>query len=109
MKHILNIPGWMFSTLSRKRILTAFLYIGLVAVFSGCDSEDATDCLQTDGDAITRTLELPFFNKVRTENDIRLEITQGDTQHIIIETRENLFNDLVFKVEDETFIMQNNT
>ncbi|MFT5890862.1 MAG: hypothetical protein ACI9Y7_000960 [Dokdonia sp.] len=104
MKHILNIQRWMLGTLSRKRILTALLFITLSY---GCDSEDAIDCLQTDGDPITRTLELPFFDKVRTENDMRLEITQGNTQSITIETRENLFNDLVFKVEDDTFIMQN--
>lgn len=80
-------------------LLTTLLY--------SCDSEDANNCIQTDGDAITRTIELPFFDKVRTENDIRLEITQGDIQSVTIETRENLFNDLVFKVEDDTFIMQN--
>ena len=104
MKQILNIQKWILGTLSRKRILAALL---LITLSYGCDSEDAIDCLQTDGDRITRTLELPFFDQVRTENDIRLEITQGDTQSITIETRENLFNDLVFKVEDDTFIMQN--
>ncbi|WP_299765093.1 head GIN domain-containing protein [uncultured Dokdonia sp.] len=105
MKYILNIKGWILGTLSRKRILTSSLLI--LTLICSCDSEDATDCLQTDGDAITRTIELPFFDKVRTENDMRLEITQGETQQIIVETRENLFNDLVFKVEDDTFIMQN--
>ncbi len=122
MKHILNIQKWMHGTLSRKRtceihdhrksiavkrILTVLLLSTLLTLLYGCDSEDAIDCLQTDGDPITKTLELPFFDKVRTENDMRLEITQGDTQSITIETRENLFNDLVFKVEDDTFIMQN--
>ena len=104
MKHILNTYIQVLYTLSRKRILIISL---LSTLFCSCDSEDATDCLQTDGDAITRILELPFFDKVRTENDMRLEITQGDVQSITIETKENLFNDLVFKVEGETFIMQN--
>ncbi|MFC4635726.1 head GIN domain-containing protein [Dokdonia ponticola] len=105
MKHIKHIQIGMFYTLSRKRILAAFLFIAIL--LPSCNSEDANDCLQTDGDAITRTIELPFFDKVRTENDIRLEITQGATQSITVETRENLFNDLVFKVEDDTFVMQN--
>lgn len=112
MRHIKYIQTWWLCTLlsareagSRKRILAPLLLIGMV--LSSCNSEDATDCLQTDGDAITRTIELPFFDKVRTENDIRLEITQGITQSITVETRENLFNDLVFKVEEETLIMQN--
>ncbi len=105
MKHIKYIQRWLFYTLSRKRILATFLFIG--TLLASCNAEDANDCLQTDGDAITRTIALPFFDKVRTENDIRLEITQGPTQSITIETRENLFNDLVFKVEDDTFVMQN--
>jgi len=104
MKHYLNIQGRILGTLSRKRILVMLL---LTTLLYSCDSEDANNCIQTDGDAITRTIELPFFDKVRTENDIRLEITQGDIQSVTIETRENLFNDLVFKVEDDTFIMQN--
>ncbi len=105
MIHTINIKKWMLSTLSRKRIITSSLLI--LTFLYGCDSEDANDCLQVDGDDIIRTIELPFFDKVRTENDMRLEITQGDTQNIIIETKENLFNDLVFKVENETFVMQN--
>lgn len=105
MKHIKHIQIWWLCTLSRKRILASLLFIG--TLLPSCNSEDATDCLQTDGEAITRTIELPFFDKVRTENDIRLEITQGATQSITVETRENIFNDLVFKVEDDTFVMQN--
>lgn len=91
-------------SLSRKH--TLYIVIASILIYS-CDSENATDCLQTDGDPITRSIELPFFNKVRTENDMRLEITQGEQQQITIETRENLWNDLVFKVENETFVMQN--
>lgn len=106
MKHSIKTYMKLSILLSRKRIhIITLLLITVLA--TSCDSENANDCLQVDGDDITRTIELPFFDKVRTENDIRLEITQGDTQNIIIETKENLFNDLVFKVENETFIMQN--
>jgi hypothetical protein len=104
MKHYLKTYMRTFFLLSRKRTTATLL---LIIVFISCDSENANDCLQVDGDDITRTIELPFFDKVRTENDMRLEITQGETQSITIETKENLFNDLVFKVEDDTFIMQN--
>ncbi|MEP0264024.1 head GIN domain-containing protein [Dokdonia sp.] len=93
-----------FFLLSRKHIIATLL---LTTICISCDSENANDCLQVDGDDIIRTIELPFFDRVRTENDMRLEITQGETQNITIETKENLFNDLVFKVEDDTFIMQN--
>lgn len=105
MKQYLKTRMKILFLLSRKRIIATFSLMTVILI--SCDSENANDCLQVDGDDITRTIELPFFDRVRTENDMRLEITQGETQSIIIETKENLFNDLVFKVEDSTFIMQN--
>lgn len=87
-------------------ILVIFI-ISLNTLLS-CDSEDALDCLQTEGDAITRSIELPPFTRVRIDNDISIEITQGATQQIIIETKANLWTDLAFFVDNGTFIAQNN-
>ncbi len=93
------------STLSRKRSITLFI---ITLVLSSCNSEDATDCLQTDGEIISRSITLPEFTRVRIDNDVSIEITQGDSQSITIETRANLWNDLAFFVEGDTFIARNN-
>lgn len=105
---IQKIVVFRFSTLSRKRNLPLSLAMSLLIILTSCNSEDATDCLQTDGEAITRSITLPEFTRVRIDNDVSIEITQGDTQSITVETRANLWNDLAFKVEDDTFIAQNN-
>lgn len=86
----------------------SLLLLIVILLFISCNDEDATDCLQTSGDPITRSIELPAFTRVRIDNDVSIEITQGDTQEITIETRANLWSDLAFFVEDDTFIAQNN-
>ena len=97
-----------FSTLSRKQYLFISIICLLLITLSSCDSENAPDCFQLDGDPITRVIEMPLFTKVRIDNDINIEITQGDTQEIIIKTRDNLWSDLAFFIEDDTFVARNN-
>ncbi len=99
------VVKFYISTLSRKRS-TVLLLISLI--LSSCNSEDTTDCLQTDGERISRSITLPQFTRVRIDNDVSIEITQGSQQSIMIVTRENLWSDLSFTVEDNTFIAQNN-
>ncbi len=93
------------STLSRKRNL--ILHLLIVLLFS-CDTENANDCLQTDGDIITYEIELPVFTKIQMEDDIRVILKQGSEQQVIIETGENLVSDLYFEVTEETLVLQNN-
>lgn len=87
---------------------TIVLLLMAIPLFLSCNSEDASDCFQTSGDMITRSVSLPTFTKVRIDNDVSIEITQGNTQEITIETRANLWSDLAFFVEGDTFIAQNN-
>lgn len=91
-----------------KKPRTWYAILFMVILCVSCNSEDANDCLQTNGDPITRSIELPAFTAVRIDNDLSIEITQGDTQQITIDTRENLWSDLAFFVEDGTFIARDN-
>lgn len=102
------MKNFCLCTLSRKRILILSYCTGLLVLLAGCNSEEATDCLQTDGEVISRSITLPEFTRVRIDNDVSIEITQGLTQEITIETRANLWSDLSFTVEDNTLIAQNN-
>ncbi len=92
-------------TLSRKRILPIILLI--IATIS-CDSENANNCLQTDGDTITYEEIVPAFSRIQLENDIQVILKEGPEQEVLIETGENLVSDLTIKVEQETLILQNN-
>ena len=77
-----------------------FLYIALIALFFGCNSENAWDCFQTTGDIIQQEYELDGFNKIIVWNRVQLFISQGDERKVVIETGENLINEVRVRVED---------
>jgi len=103
--NIQNIKFKVLPTLLRKRI--AFLYSFILVLSLSCDTEDGFDCLQTDGDIISRTLDLAPFTRIQFEDDIRVELRQGDTQEVILETGENLLSDLNIFVNNGVLIAQN--
>lgn len=91
-----------------KRNINCAIIILLSISLCACDSETANDCLQTDGDSVTFTVDLPFFDKIQLENDMRLRIEEGPVQLVSVSTGENLVPDLVVAVQDEFLILQNN-
>lgn len=82
-------------------------YIIFSLVLLGCNSENAGNCFQTAGDIIKNEVEIPIFDKVVVHARIELIITQGDTQKVVIESGENLLNDITFEVIDNTLILKN--
>ena len=58
------------------------------------------DCFQTTGDIIQQEYELDGFNKIIVWNRVQLFISQGDERKVVIETGENLINEVRVRVED---------
>ena len=83
-------------------------YIILVFCFISCNSESVSDCFQTEGSVIQEEFNLGFFNKIRIEDDVTLILKQASEQKIIIETGENLLNDVTVFIENETLVIQDN-
>lgn len=71
-----------------------------------CNSEDALDCFQTQGNTVVTQVSVPVFSKIRIEDDVSLVIRQGDTREVLIETGENLLNDVSVTVEGETLVIR---
>ncbi len=82
------------------------IYILCIICCIGCNTENAPDCFQTQGNIISTQFEVPFFLKIRIEDDVSLVIRQGATQRVIIETGENLLNDVSVTVEDEILVIR---
>ena len=84
------------------------IYILLIATFFfSCDSEDASDCLQTAGDIVKVTVDMPNFNKIVVHENVELIVIDGPTQKIEIETGENLLNDIRVEVIDKQLVLNN--
>ncbi|TGV03657.1 DUF2807 domain-containing protein [Flavivirga rizhaonensis] len=65
-----------------------------------CDSENSGDCFQKTGRIIQQEIVVDFFDKILVNRDIELVIKEGIQQQVIVETGENLMNDVEAVVLD---------
>ena len=76
----------------------------------GCDSESAWNCIQSTGDRVQVTIDVPAFQTVVVNRDIELVITEGANHEVIVETGENLLDDIrVEVVNGKLRLTDNNT
>ena len=73
----------------------------------GCSSESAPDCVQTEGTIIREEIQLEKFNEIMVYKRVKLFIEQGEEQKVIIETGENLINEVSAEVENSRLILKN--
>ncbi|MFB9053440.1 head GIN domain-containing protein [Formosa undariae] len=82
----------------------------IVLCVCSCDSESANDCFQTTGTSISRTIDIDAFDKILVNRNIELTLIQGPELKAVIETGENLINDVEVKVVNgELQLTDNNT
>jgi len=65
-----------------------------------CNSEDALDCFQTEGNIVQQEVVVSSFDKIVVNRDIELIVKEGSDYKVIIETGENLLNDVLATVVD---------
>lgn len=73
----------------------------------GCDSENGLDCFQTAGPIVQETFAVPSFAKINVEERVQLLIGHGAEQKVVIETGENLLNDIDVTVTDGILTVSN--
>ncbi|TBW30331.1 head GIN domain-containing protein [Gramella sp. KN1008] len=84
-----------------------FLGLIMILLISGCSSEEAPDCFQTAGAIIQEEVKLDPFTEIMVYERVKLFIEQGDKQKVVIETGENLINDVAVRVQDGRLILRN--
>ncbi len=84
-----------------KNLLLLFLFLLLIS----CDSDSANDCFQTTGRDITQEFEVDEFSKILVNRNVELIITQGDSHRVLVETGENLLNDISVQVNNNQLIL----
>jgi hypothetical protein len=73
-----------------------------------CESENTGDCFQKTGKIIQEEVTVSMFNKILVNRDIELKVKDGTEQKVIIETGDNLLNDVIAIVEDGRLILTDN-
>lgn len=85
-------------------------YIVFFTLVFACDSENTGDCFQKTGNIIQQDITVGAFTKILINRDIELIVKQGLTQKVVIETGENLLNDVTAEViEDRLILTDDNT
>lgn len=84
-----------------KRLICIFI---LISCF-GCDSESASDCFQTSGQIIQQEIVVTNFNRILVNRDIELIIKQGLDYEVVVETGENLINDVSVEVIGDQLVL----
>lgn len=84
--------------------------VGIMLLFliTACDSEDANNCFQKTGAIIQQEVVVSNFEKILVNRDVELIVKEGTEQRVVIETGENLINDVTVLVTDNRLILTDN-
>ena len=86
------------------------LKILAVIVLLSCDNESGSDCFKTSGQIIQQEVSITSFEKILVNRDVELVVKEGSEFQVIIETGENLMNDVeTVVVDNELRITDNNS
>ncbi|TCK67465.1 putative autotransporter adhesin-like protein [Winogradskyella wandonensis] len=83
------------------------IYIYCCFILFACDSENASDCFQTAGTLVQEEFTVDNFSRVLVNRDIELIIKEGP-QQVIVETGENLLNDIEVEVVGNQLVLTDN-
>jgi len=84
------------------------IYIAIAFLFLACDSENGSDCLKKAGTIIQREITVDSFTRIVVFERVQLFIEEGPEQKVILESGENLINDVEVKVEDGQLLVTDN-
>ncbi|WP_298541526.1 head GIN domain-containing protein [uncultured Aquimarina sp.] len=78
-----------------------------VFLFIACDTENALDCFQRTGDIIRQEVEISDFTRILVNPGVELILKEGETTSVIIETGDNLLDEVSTVVEGDRLILSN--
>jgi len=81
-------------------------YIILTILIAGCDSENASDCFQRTGDIVRQEIEVDSFSKIIVEPNVELVLKQGENISVVVETGDNLLNEVSAVVKNDQLILE---
>tara|TARA_R110000868_G_scaffold377378_1_gene642674 strand:- start:1275 stop:2033 length:759 start_codon:yes stop_codon:yes gene_type:complete len=83
------------------------IFILILAIFLGCNSENAGDCFQKSGAIVQEEISLNEFSLITVFEGVKLVVKQGVEQKVVLETGENLRNDITVEVIDNRLVVRN--
>ncbi len=78
-----------------------------VCLLIACDTENAPDCFQRTGNVVRKAVSVPDFTRILVLPNVEVILKQGDTTAVVIESGDNLINEVSARVEDNRLILEN--
>ncbi len=83
--------------------------LAVITIFS-CSTEDANDCFQNAGTTIQTEIPVSDFERILVNRDVELILTDAADFSVVVETGENLLNDVeVIVIGNQLQLTDNNT
>ncbi|CAN5122910.1 hypothetical protein BH23BAC2_BH23BAC2_09530 [soil metagenome] len=79
----------------------------LIIFFVSCSTENAPDCIQLAGTTIQKEVPVTSFEEIIVYERVKLFIEQGETLQVLIETGENLMNEISVNVDNNRLSIRN--
>lgn len=87
--------------------LNFFSYLLIGLLFWSCNTEDGLNCFQAAGTIIQQEYDVKTFEKILVRERVQLIVSQGPVQKVVVETGENLLNDIVVTSINNTLSVKN--
>lgn len=85
----------------------AFYLISILFITS-CNTENAPDCFKAEGTILQSEINVTSFSKIIVNKKIQLFIKEGAEYKVVLETGENIINEIAIKVTDSILSLTNN-
>ncbi|MEZ4795615.1 MAG: head GIN domain-containing protein [Flavobacteriaceae bacterium] len=86
------------------------IYILSLLLIVACNSEDVFDCFQTEGNLVQQEIIVEAFERILVNRDVELIVKEGTEYKVVIETGDNLLNDIdVVVIGNQLQLSDNNT
>lgn len=91
-----------------KRIVYIAFFIISILFESSCNSENASDCFQADGDITSELRLVEEFSKIVVNEGVEMIIKEGTEYEVEVESGKNLMNDIKVEVIAGQLILTDN-
>lgn len=84
-----------------------FIVLSLVLVLTSC--EKPSECIESTGDMVTRTIPVNPFTRIKVYRGIALVITQGPEYKVEVQSGSNLIDNIEVTQIDNQLVLKDNT
>ncbi len=97
----------MKKNIKDKKMKKIVFFLALILGITSCDSVDSPDCFQRTGTIVSKEVIIEEFTRILVNPNVEMILKEGVETKIVIESGENLIDEVTAEVIDERLILSN--